>query len=76
VKRRIFVVLVLLIGAMLSVFARADQPAVPRIGALVLPRSNGAFETGLREGLRDLGYIEGKSIIIEWRRAEGKENDV
>ena len=24
-----------------------------------------------RQGLRDLGYVEGKNIIIEWRSAEG-----
>jgi putative ABC transport system substrate-binding protein len=29
------------------------------------------LEEGLREGLREHGYVEGKNIIIEWRRSEG-----
>jgi putative ABC transport system substrate-binding protein len=55
--------------------ADAQQPKeVPRIGWLgagsspsQLPRTE-AF----RRGLRDLGYVEGKSIVIEWQYAEGK----
>jgi ABC-type uncharacterized transport system substrate-binding protein len=47
---------------------------VPRIGFLV-PDSASAFfsraET-FRQGLRDLGYLEGKNIVIEHRYAEGK----
>ena len=67
-----------LIAAMLltgAVLAEAQQPKkVPRIGLLIasspspaLPRV-GAF----RQGLRDLGYVEGKDIIIEYRYGEGK----
>jgi putative tryptophan/tyrosine transport system substrate-binding protein len=56
-------------------FAEAQQPTkVPLLGRLigssrsaVAPR-NEAF----REGLRELGYVEGKNIIIEWRFAEEK----
>ena len=55
--------------------AEAQQPGkVPRIG--FLGNSTEALEENLigpfREGLRDLGYVEGKNIVIEWRWAEGK----
>jgi putative ABC transport system substrate-binding protein len=57
--------------------AEAQQPTrIPRIGYLSsgsgaadLPRAE-AF----RQGLRDLGYVEGKNIAIDYRRAEGKLN--
>jgi len=53
----------------------AQQPAgVARIG--FLGNSTAAFEANLvgpfREGLRDLGYVEGRNILIEYRWAEGK----
>src|SRR5947208_9776425 len=47
---------------------------VPRIGVLSAP-SPSFFSTRLSaflEGLRDLGYVEGKNITIEYRYAEGK----
>ena len=53
----------------------AQQPAkVPRIGfQLDAPASAVTARTAaFRQGLRELGYIEGKNIIIEWRSAEGK----
>jgi len=55
--------------------ASAQQPAkIPRIG-FYLDSSASVVATrieGFRQGLRDLGYVEGKNIIIEWRSAEGK----
>ncbi len=47
---------------------------VPRIGYLGgSPASaNLARIEAFRQGLRDLGYIEGKNIVIEWRSAQGK----
>jgi putative ABC transport system substrate-binding protein len=54
--------------------ARAQQPAkVARIGYLDLgPASARASRVeALRAGLRDLGYIEGKNIVIEFRWADG-----
>ena len=55
--------------------AEAQQPKkLPRIG--VLSGSSATTNTGrheaLRQGLRELGYVEGKNIIVEWRWAEGK----
>jgi len=47
---------------------------VPRLGILS-PASPSAFGyafDALRQGLRDLGYVEGQNLIIEWRWAEGK----
>ena len=53
----------------------APQPTkIPRIGYLVAtsPSSNAARIGPFRQGLRELGYVEGKNIVIEWRYAEGK----
>jgi putative ABC transport system substrate-binding protein len=54
-------------------FAAGAQPAVvPRVGFLWDgPRgAEGQAEEGLRKGLRDLGYVEGQNIVIEYRYAE------
>jgi putative tryptophan/tyrosine transport system substrate-binding protein len=56
-------------------FAEAQQPVrIPRIGWLTAaPLSAMAFRTeAFRQGLRELGYVEGKNIVIEWRSPEGK----
>jgi putative tryptophan/tyrosine transport system substrate-binding protein len=53
----------------------AQQPTkIPRIGYLstVSPAVNATRIEALRQGLRELGYVEGKNILIEWRYAEGK----
>jgi putative tryptophan/tyrosine transport system substrate-binding protein len=60
----------------LCVSVDAQQPGkVPRIGFLLAssPGPDPRIE-GFRQGLRELGYVEGKNIAIEWRYAEGIEN--
>ena len=49
---------------------------VPRIGYLGAnpPSANTARIEAFRQGLLELGYVEGKNIIIEWRSAEGRLN--
>src|SRR6202048_3521700 len=53
---------------------RAQQPAkLPTIGALVLGNTDPAqFWRLFRQGLRDLGYVEGQNIRFEFRSAEGQ----
>ena len=61
------VALGLVIGLQL-LSARADQlPNVAHIGVLT-PLGDLSAEEGLREGLSELGYVEGKNLTIEWRR--------
>jgi ABC-type uncharacterized transport system substrate-binding protein len=70
-------IIVLLIGLTLASvhLAEAQQPTkIPRIGflAAVSLSANSARFEAFRQGLRELGYMEGKNIIIEWRSSEGK----
>jgi putative ABC transport system substrate-binding protein len=51
----------------------AQQPGkMPRIGILHPPPPPSPFFEMLRQGLHDLGYIEGQNIALEFRSAEGK----
>ena len=51
--------------------AAADENPADRLSSGRSPRSLGRIEA-FRQGLRELGYVEGKNIVIEWRYAEGK----
>jgi putative ABC transport system substrate-binding protein len=58
---------------LITAHAQAQQPKkVPRIGFLL---AGGSPDTSRREafrqGLRQLGYVEGENIVIEWRAAGG-----
>jgi putative ABC transport system substrate-binding protein len=57
--------------------AEAQQPTkVPHMGFLLdIPASTitGRIEA-FRQGLRDLGYVEGKNIVIEWRSTDGNND--
>jgi putative tryptophan/tyrosine transport system substrate-binding protein len=68
---------ILFAGALLAVAvtAEAQQPKkVARIDFLTAtsPSVELARIKAFRQGLRDIGYVEGKNIVIEWRNAEGK----
>src|SRR4029450_4063967 len=68
-------ILVAVVLLALGVTAEAQQPKkVPRIGLLGVVSASAAEGRieAFRQGLRDLGYVEGKNIVIEYRTAEGK----
>ena len=70
--RSILVVATLLAG---GAVAQGQQPKkVPRLGYLssVEPATESAHDEAIRLALRELGYIEGQNIAIEYRYAEGK----
>jgi putative ABC transport system substrate-binding protein len=73
VYKRFLLIIALMLCAALP--AEAQQPAkIPRIGFLIgsSPSANAARIEAFRQGLRELGYLEGKNIVIEFRSAEGK----
>jgi putative ABC transport system substrate-binding protein len=73
-KKLVGLALVALLFA-LCFSAEAQQPGKgPRIGFLfnISPSVVSARIEALRQGLRELGYVEGKNIVSEWRSTEGK----
>lgn len=57
---------------MSSLGARAQRPGVPRIGFLLFNSPETDPIAPLLEGLQALGYVDGKTLAIEYRFAEGK----
>jgi putative ABC transport system substrate-binding protein len=74
-KAGLLSILVVVVLLAVAVIAEGQQPKkVPRIGYLsaTSPSVNPTRIEGFRQGLRELGYVQGKNIVIEWRYAEGK----
>ena len=70
-RRRRFLMLSGL-GAAWPLLAMAQGTRLPRIGILVLGNPDPApFLREFREGLRQLGYVEGQNLVFEFRSARG-----
>src|ERR1700676_4012563 len=71
-RRRDFIGLLGGAAAVRPLAAHAQQPKMPTIGAWVIGNINPEqFWREFRQGLRDLGYVEGQNIRFEFRSAEG-----
>jgi hypothetical protein len=74
-RRREFVVALGCAAAVWPLGARAQQRGkLYRIGILepIPAAQNAANLDALRKGLRDLGYVEGQNLVIEYRSADGR----
>ena len=73
-KRREFITLAGAAAAVWPLAARAQQAKPPTIGFLVTgtPSSHGQWFAALAQRLRELGWVDGRTIAIEYRWAEGR----
>ena len=76
-RKTIFSILFVVLLLAAALIADAQQPTkIPRIGYLSTtgPASDSTRARAIRQRLRELGYIEGQNISIEYRYAEGKQD--
>jgi putative tryptophan/tyrosine transport system substrate-binding protein len=68
-RRRIDLLVTLALGLLMVPLLAEVQtpPKIPRLGIL----EDSPHWRAFRQGLRDLGYVEGQNMVLEWRVAEG-----
>jgi putative ABC transport system substrate-binding protein len=75
-RRRNFISLVGGLAVAWPIAAGAQQSAMPVVGFIDVgsPADSGAHVASFRQGLNDMGYFEGRNILIEYRWAEGRHD--
>jgi len=73
--RQLFLWLALEATVLSPILAAADSVEMPRVGVLLPQVVASPAEVGLRDGLREQGYVDGQNIVIEWRRVGASVED-
>src|SRR5712671_4446254 len=72
IQRRKLITLIGSAAATWPLAARAQQSAMPVVGYLSAGSPGSPNEIAFESGLRDLGWVKGRNVAIEYRYAEGK----
>ena len=74
-KRREFITVLGGAAAAWPLAARAQQPALPTIGYLgtATPATQGQWAAAFVQRLRELGWIDARTVVVEYRWAEGRD---
>jgi putative ABC transport system substrate-binding protein len=73
-KARVLLIVFVVVLLAFAVIVEAQQPSkMPRIGYLgaFTPSAGAPLLEAFRQGMRELGYVEGRNIFIDYRWAEG-----
>ena len=73
-KEKIFLLIIstFILTAVNSTSAQQTAKSIPRVGFISASNADSTMFDAFQQGLRDLGYVEGKNIVIEHRYAEGR----
>jgi putative ABC transport system substrate-binding protein len=73
-RRRVLAFVLLVLALPVTASAQAPAGAVPHVGVLMFTEITDGYREAFRQGLRDHGYVEGQSVVIEWRSAAGRKD--